>query len=104
MTRMTQIYTDFFIICANPLNLRHPRAKNPNYIIILNGGLRTKISGIGVYYPDGTQTQRIGIVPNVRKINLTGKNKKNATIQIKMYFCTVILIKLNHKKLFVLCL
>ncbi|MBK6986054.1 MAG: hypothetical protein IPH32_15500 [Bacteroidetes bacterium] len=23
------------------------------------------ISGIGVYYPDGKETQRIGIVPNI---------------------------------------
>lgn len=34
--------------------------------IFLPGGLRTMISGIGVYYPDGTQTQRIGIVPDVK--------------------------------------
>jgi C-terminal processing protease CtpA/Prc len=34
--------------------------------IILPGGLRTMISGIGIYYPDGTQTQRIGIVPDVK--------------------------------------
>ena len=33
--------------------------------IWLPGGLRTFISGIGVYYPDGKQTQRIGIVPDV---------------------------------------
>jgi C-terminal processing protease CtpA/Prc len=31
----------------------------------LPGGLRTAISGIGVFYPDKTPTQRIGIVPNV---------------------------------------
>ncbi|GHV58963.1 hypothetical protein FACS1894182_12330 [Bacteroidia bacterium] len=31
----------------------------------LPGGLRTTISGIGVYYPDGRQTQRIGIVPDI---------------------------------------
>ncbi len=34
--------------------------------ITLPGGLRTMISGIGVYYPDGTQTQRIGIVPDIK--------------------------------------
>ena len=34
--------------------------------IVLPGGLRTSISGIGVYYPNGTQTQRFGIVPDVR--------------------------------------
>ncbi|MCT1530178.1 S41 family peptidase [Sphingobacterium daejeonense] len=33
--------------------------------ILLPGGLRTLISGIGIYYPDGTETQRIGIVPDV---------------------------------------
>ena len=31
----------------------------------LPGGLVSSISGIGVYYPDGTETQRIGIVPDV---------------------------------------
>ncbi|MGG5506249.1 MULTISPECIES: S41 family peptidase [unclassified Myroides] len=31
----------------------------------LPGGLRTAISGIGVYYPDGTETQRIGIIPDI---------------------------------------
>jgi C-terminal processing protease CtpA/Prc len=34
--------------------------------IILPGGLQSSISGIGVYYPDGTKTQRIGIVPDVK--------------------------------------
>lgn len=33
--------------------------------INLPGGLTTMISGIGVYYPDGTETQRIGIVPDI---------------------------------------
>ncbi len=33
--------------------------------ITLPGGLNTMISGIGVNYPDGTETQRIGIVPDV---------------------------------------
>lgn len=33
--------------------------------ITLPGGLGTNISGIGVYYPDGTETQRVGIVPDV---------------------------------------
>ncbi|MCL8009286.1 S41 family peptidase [Gelidibacter japonicus] len=33
--------------------------------IYLPGGLLTNISGIGVYYPDGTETQRVGIVPDV---------------------------------------
>ena len=33
--------------------------------IPLPGGLQTGISGIGVYYPDRTQTQRFGIVPDI---------------------------------------
>lgn len=31
----------------------------------LPGGLETSITGIGVYYPDGTATQRVGIVPDI---------------------------------------
>jgi C-terminal processing protease CtpA/Prc len=31
----------------------------------LPGGISTLISGIGVYYPDGRETQRIGIVPDI---------------------------------------
>jgi len=33
--------------------------------IVLPGGLRTMISGIGVFYPDGSPTQRVGIVPDI---------------------------------------
>lgn len=33
--------------------------------ISLPGGISTMISGIGVYYPDGRETQRIGIVPDI---------------------------------------
>ena len=33
--------------------------------IDLPGGLRTMISGIGVFYPDKTPTQRVGIVPDI---------------------------------------
>ena len=34
-------------------------------VIVLPGGLMTGISGIGVYYPDGRETQRIGIIPDI---------------------------------------
>jgi len=34
--------------------------------ILLPGGLKTIISGIGVYYPDGEETQRIGIIPDMK--------------------------------------
>jgi C-terminal processing protease CtpA/Prc len=33
--------------------------------IPLPGGLRTIISGIGVFYPDKTPTQRVGIIPDI---------------------------------------
>ena len=33
--------------------------------IFLPGGLKTSISGRGVYYPDKRETQRIGIVPDI---------------------------------------
>jgi C-terminal processing protease CtpA/Prc len=31
----------------------------------LVGGVNTAISGVGVYYPNGKETQRIGIVPDI---------------------------------------
>jgi C-terminal processing protease CtpA/Prc len=34
-------------------------------LINLPGGIATYISGLGVYYPDGRETQRIGIVPDI---------------------------------------
>jgi C-terminal processing protease CtpA/Prc len=34
--------------------------------LFLPGSVMTMISGIGVYYPDGTETQRIGIVPDIK--------------------------------------
>lgn len=33
--------------------------------IVLPGGLKTMISGLGVYYPDGRETQRVGIIPDI---------------------------------------
>ncbi|TDN39738.1 peptidase S41 [Hymenobacter sp. UV11] len=33
--------------------------------IVLPGNINTRISGIGIYYPDGRETQRVGIVPDV---------------------------------------
>ena len=33
--------------------------------IVLPGGLTTLISGCAVYYPDGRETQRVGIVPDI---------------------------------------
>ncbi|QOR64898.1 peptidase S41 [Cytobacillus suaedae] len=33
--------------------------------LTLPGGIRTAITGIGIYYPDGTETQRVGIIPDI---------------------------------------
>jgi len=50
--------------------------------ILLPGNISTMISGIGVYYPDGTETQRIGIVPDVEvKPTVEGiKNNKDEVL------------------------
>jgi carboxyl-terminal processing protease len=34
-------------------------------LIALPGGVRTNYSGLGVFYPDGSPTQRVGIVPDI---------------------------------------
>jgi C-terminal processing protease CtpA/Prc len=51
-----------------------PTAGADGYVseIVLPGGLRTLISGVGFYYPDGRNTQRIGIVPD-REVKPTVK-------------------------------
>lgn len=36
--------------------------------ITLPGGINTLISGIGVYYPDGKETQRVGIIPDLEAL------------------------------------
>ena len=50
----------------------------------LPGGLRTMISGIGIYYPDGRETQRIGIVPDIEvKPTIEGIRKGQDELLIK---------------------
>ncbi|MEO8855039.1 MAG: S41 family peptidase [Ginsengibacter sp.] len=53
---------------------------SPFYLV---GGIRTMISGIGVFYPDGRGTQRIGIVPDeVVKPTIEGiKNGKDEVLE-----------------------
>ena len=34
--------------------------------LFLPGGIRTLFTGLGVFYPDGTETQRIGMVPDIK--------------------------------------
>jgi C-terminal processing protease CtpA/Prc len=38
---------------------------NVTNFIYLPGGIFTRFSGIGVWYPDGRETQRVGIVPDI---------------------------------------
>ena len=40
---------------------------NVSYIY-LPGGIRTRFTGLGMYYPDGTETQRVGIIPDIEVI------------------------------------
>jgi len=49
----------------------------------LPGGIRTLFSGIGVYYPDGRETQRVGIVPDIElKPTIEGiKSHKDEVLQ-----------------------
>lgn len=49
--------------------------------IVLPGGLRTMISGIGVYYPNGKETQRVGIVPEI-VVKPTIKGIKNGKDEV----------------------
>ena len=51
--------------------------------IWLPGNIRTMISGIGVYYPDGKETQRIGIVPDIEiKPTIAGiRNGKDEVLE-----------------------
>lgn len=60
---------------------------NVSYIY-LPGGLRTCISGIGVYYPDGTETQRVGIIPDIEvKPTIKGiKEKRDEVLEKAIEF------------------
>ncbi|MFA9391515.1 MAG: S41 family peptidase [Prolixibacteraceae bacterium] len=56
--------------------------------IVLPGGLKTSISGIGVYYPNGQKTQRIGIVPDIEvKPTISGiRNGKDEVLERAIEF------------------
>jgi C-terminal processing protease CtpA/Prc len=51
--------------------------------ITLPGGLKTMISGIGIYYPNGKETQRVGVIPDiVVKPTISGvKNGKDEVLE-----------------------
>jgi C-terminal processing protease CtpA/Prc len=50
--------------------------------IVLPGGLGTRISGIGILYPDGSETQRVGIVPDI-EVKPTIKGIKEGRDELK---------------------
>ena len=51
--------------------------------INLPGGISTRITGMGIFYPDGLETQRIGIVPDIEvKPTIKGiKNMKDEVLE-----------------------
>lgn len=58
---------------------------NVSYFL-LPGKVSTQITGLGVYYPDGKETQRIGIVPDIEvKPTIDGiKNNKDEVLEKAM--------------------
>jgi C-terminal processing protease CtpA/Prc len=51
--------------------------------IMLPGNLRTRISGVGIYYPDGRETQGIGIVPDIEVLPTINGIKANQDEQLE---------------------
>ncbi|WP_207436243.1 S41 family peptidase [Sabulibacter ruber] len=58
--------------------------------IPLPGGLKASMSGLGVYYPDGRETQRIGIVPDIEvKPSIQGvREGKDEVLDAAIQFIT----------------
>jgi carboxyl-terminal processing protease len=56
--------------------------------ITFPGNINTCMTGLGVYYPDGKETQRIGIVPDIEvKPTIEGiKNKKDEVLERAIQF------------------
>jgi C-terminal processing protease CtpA/Prc len=56
------------------------------FSIVLPGNYRTRISGRGVYYPDGGETQRVVIVPDIKvKPTIEGiRNGKDEVLERAM--------------------
>jgi carboxyl-terminal processing protease len=56
--------------------------------ITFPGGYVTYMSGIGVYYPDGSETQRVGIIPDIEvKPTIDGiKNRKDEVLERAIEF------------------
>ena len=50
--------------------------------IILSSDIKTYISGVGIYYPDGRETQRIGIIPDI-EVKPTIEGIRNGRDELK---------------------
>jgi C-terminal processing protease CtpA/Prc len=70
---------------------------NVSYIY-LPGGLRTAISGLGIYYPNGGETQRIGIVPDI-EVKPTIKGIQQGKDEVLEKAIEIILQKLTNSYL-----
>ena len=73
-----EYHTMAFRVAPNAIVLGNTTAGADGNVstIMLPGNIRTMISGIGVYYPDGTETQRVGIIPDI-EMQPTIKGIKN---------------------------
>lgn len=71
---------------------QHPKAKiigsntsgaNGDVIMFTMADLDTRFTGLGAYYPDGRETQRIGIIPDILvKPSVEGlKNEKDEVLE-----------------------
>jgi hypothetical protein len=55
----------FFFFCTICVGFSKAGADGNSTSITLPGGLKTLLTGIGAYYPDGRETQRVGLRTNV---------------------------------------
>ncbi|MBK7228239.1 MAG: hypothetical protein IPH97_05110 [Ignavibacteriales bacterium] len=62
-----EYHTMAFCVAPNAIVLGSKTAGADGNVstIIFPSNIRTMISGLGIYYPDGTETQRVGIIPDI---------------------------------------
>ena len=54
-------------ICL-PHHLRGLSTDGNTSDLLLPGNLHLRITGVGMFYPDGRKTQQVGIIPDVRAV------------------------------------
>lgn len=71
INEQTQSYAEYTCMCLQTadgaiiIGSQTSGADGNVSLFALSTGVKTMITGLGVYYPDGKQTQRIGIVPDI---------------------------------------